>query len=45
MNKSPKELADEMIAMMQEAGLTPDDMLVVIRLTRRKLEARAAHTV
>jgi hypothetical protein len=38
--KDPKERADEMITIMQEAGLTPDDMLVVIRLVRRKLECK-----
>lgn len=38
--KTPERLADEIIAMMQKAGLTPDDMLEVIRMTRAKYEKR-----
>jgi len=38
--KTDKQLAGEMIAMMQKAGLTPDDMLEVIRMARAKYEKR-----
>lgn len=38
--KTDEQLAGEMIAMMQKAGLTPDDMLEVIRMARAKYEKR-----
>jgi len=40
--KTPERLADEIIAMMQKAGLTPDEMLEVIRMARQKYEKRSS---
>ena len=34
--KTDQEVADEMIKIMQEFGLTPDDMIRVIRLAKQK---------
>ena len=37
-NKTPEQLADEIIAIMQEANLTPDEMLGVIQNVRIRLK-------
>lgn len=37
-NKTPEQLANEIIAIMQDAGLTPDDMLGVIQNVRMRLK-------
>ncbi len=34
--KTEQEVADSMIKIMQDAGLTPDEMLEVIRMAREK---------
>lgn len=38
-NKSPEQLANEIIETMESFGLTPDEMLEVIKLVREKLES------
>lgn len=37
-NKTPEQLADEIIALMKEAGFTPDEMLGVIQNVRMRLK-------
>jgi hypothetical protein len=36
--KTPEQLADEIIAIMTEAGFTPDEMLGVIQNVRMRLK-------
>ena len=36
-NKTPEQLADEIIALMTEAGFTPDEMLGVLQNVRMRL--------
>lgn len=38
--KTDEQLADEMIAMMQKAGISTSGMLEVIRMAREKYERR-----
>ena len=37
-NKTPEQLADEIIALMTEANLTPDNMLGVLQNVRMRLK-------
>ena len=37
-NKTVEQLADEIIAIMQEANLTPDEMLGVLQNVRMRLK-------